>query len=93
MSPLVANRHNIALLILGYWFGLLEGIPHWWCRKRGRVEGSAIQGWLANSVRSMETMVKGWGAVRESEDDRRWREASARAVEEFVAWRKRRNLG
>ena len=93
LPPLVADRHAIALLILGYWFGMVEEVPHWWSHERGRAEGLAIQGWLVNVVQSMARMAKGWGAVRESEGDRRWRETSARAVNEFVVWRKERNLG
>lgn len=93
LPPLVASRHVIALLILGYWFGLLEEVPHWWSRERGRAEGMAIQGWLVNLVQSSTKMAKGWGALRESGADRQWREGSAGAVNEFVAWRKARNLG
>lgn len=93
LPPLVANRHVVALLIIGYWFGLVEGIPHWWSRERGRTEGLAIQDWLVNMVKTMAKMAKGWGALRETEDVRQWREGTARAVEEFVEWRKERSLG
>lgn len=93
LPPLISNRHVIALLILGYFFGMLEGVPHWWCYERGRSEGLDIQHWLIDSVRSMSKTAKGWGALRESEAGRRWREGSARAVEEFVQWRKERRLG
>ena len=52
---LVAARDPAVLLILGYWFGMLEGVPHWWCQERGRREGRVVEAWLC-------ALVKGWEA-------------------------------
>lgn len=93
LPPLIASRDVIALLILGYWFGLLEGVPHWWCYARGRAEGLIIQKWLLAIVRDMDAKIVEWGAFRETCRDRQNRVDLAQAVEEYVDWRRARQLG
>lgn len=51
---LVAAREPVVLLMLGYWFGMLEGVPHWWCNERGRREGRVVERWLTSLVQQWD---------------------------------------
>ncbi|ETN37540.1 uncharacterized protein HMPREF1541_07162 [Cyphellophora europaea CBS 101466] len=90
-EQLIQAREPLALLILGYWFGLLEGVPHWWCRGRGRAEGEAVGRWLDGVVVGLEMgdqRVEGW--FGNGVEQRVWRVRLREAVGELGRWREGR---
>lgn len=93
-SPLFTNllsqRDPVALLILGYWFGLLQHGPHWWCTERGRFEGVCVKDVLTGLYGDLDQ--HSFGA--ESSDDLIWADAllSRDAVTEFLMWRQMSGL-
>ncbi|KIX01246.1 uncharacterized protein Z518_08971 [Rhinocladiella mackenziei CBS 650.93] len=77
---LMRQQDPAAVLLLGYWFGILERVPHWWCSERGKVEVEAVLGFLERVVERWESEAqKLWDGVRKLR----------RAVEEFRWWRDR----
>ncbi|KAK3633516.1 hypothetical protein LTR56_015769 [Elasticomyces elasticus] len=45
--PLLARKDEKALLLLSYWFALLQQVDQWWCLERARSEYLAITNYLA----------------------------------------------
>jgi hypothetical protein len=86
---LVRAQDEVAMIILGYWFSMLERLPHWWCRQRGKMEASATEAWLLRRVREDEVRTEGWGARVEEPWERGWRRDVKSAVEELLGWRER----
>lgn len=77
---LVHQQDTVAVLLLGHWFGMIERVPHWWCRERGQAEAEAVLAFLERAV------VRWKGEGQESWDRV---ERLERAVKEFRCSRAR----
>jgi hypothetical protein len=84
---LVRAQDEVAMLVLGYWFTMLERLPHWWCRKRGQMEAAMTEAWLCRRVKEDAAQASGWGARVEEPWEKDWRGNVKCAVQEFVGWR------
>jgi len=74
------QQDPVAMLLLAYWFDIMERVPHWWCSERGKVEVETMVGFL-------EMMGERWESEGQKVQDRMRR--LRRAVEEFRWWRDR----